>query len=384
MKIVMDMIYNHCGSRHWWMGNLPCTDWLNHQDGFVPTTHNLYTVMDVHAPPSEIAAMTDGWFVSSMPDLNQRNPLLADYLIQNSIWWIEYARLDGIRHDTHPYVDFDFLSRWCERIKEEYPNFNIVGEAWYNNTAPLAWWQSGARINNRESNLKTIMDFNLMGTVNQALSFQSDHPNPFRSIYEVIALDFLYIDLDNILTFLDNHDTSRFFKKDEKDLDRYKQALALLLTTRGIPQIYYGTEILMYGEKDEGDGMLRKDFPGGWPGDPVNAFTPAGRTGLQNEAWNYLQKLLQWRKTNKAVAKGKLIHYAPRHEDACYVYARITENSRVLVILNGSKKTQALPAKKYFEVIGSATQGKDIISGQTIDLQDKISVSPKGVLIIEY
>jgi len=160
--------------------------------------------------------------------------------------------------------------------------------------------------------------------------------------------------------------------------------LALLLTTRGIPQIYYGTEILMYGEKNDGDGQLRKDFPGGWPGDPVNAFTPTGRTDLQNEAWNYLQKLLQWRKTNKAVAEGKLIHYAPTNEDGCYVYARIADNDRVLVILNGSQNTQTLSAEKYREVISSATQGKEIISGQTIDLQGKITVSPKGILIIEY
>ena len=384
MKIVMDMIYNHCGIMHWWMDDLPYKDWLNHQEGFVQTTHNLFTVFDIHAPQSDIDAMTKGWFVPAMPDLNQKNSVLADYLIQNSIWWIEYAHIDGIRHDTHPYADYDFLSRWCKAVFDEYPDFNIVGESWYANSAPLAWWQAGARASDRESNLKAVMDFNLMGTINQALGFQSDYQNPFRAIYEVLALDFLYADLDNILTFLDNHDTSRFFKKDETELDRYKQALALLLTTRGIPQLYYGTEILMYGEKHEGDGLLRKNFPGGWQGDSVNAFTPAGRTDLQNEAWNYLQKLLQWRKTNKAVAEGRLIHYAPMYEDGCYVYARMADNERVLVILNGSNREQTLLPEKYFEVIGSATQGKEIISGQTVDLQEKITVSPRGVLVIEY
>jgi glycosidase len=384
MKIVMDMIYNHCGIGHWWMNDLPYKDWLNHQEGFVQTTHNLLSIADVHAPQSEIDAMTNGWFVPAMPDLNQKNPVLATYLIQNSIWWIEYAQIDGIRHDTHPYADYDFLSRWCKAVYDEYPNFNIVGESWYANSANVAWWQANSKISDRQSNLKTVMDFNLTGTINQALAFQSDYSNPFRAIYEVLALDFLYADLNNILIFLDNHDTSRFFKEGETDLNRYKQALALLLTTRGIPQIYSGTEILMYGEKSEGDGMLRKDFPGGWDGDPVNAFTSAGRTDLQNEAWNYLHQLLQWRKTNKAVAEGKLIHYAPTHEDACYVYARITDTDRVLVILNGSKDTQTLPSEKYREVIGKATQGKEIISGQTIDLKGKITVSPKGVLIIEY
>ncbi|MDR2691081.1 MAG: cyclomaltodextrinase C-terminal domain-containing protein, partial [Dysgonamonadaceae bacterium] len=384
MKIVMDMIYNHCGSLHWWMKDLPCKDWLNHREGFVPTTHNLLAVPDVHAPQSEKDALTKGWFVPAMPDLNQKNPVLAAYLIQNSIWWIEYARIDGIRHDTHPYTDYDFLSRWCKAVFEEYPGFNIVGESWYANSAPLAWWQAGSKESDKQSHLKTVMDFNLMNTCNQALAFQSDDTNPFRPIYEVLALDFLYTDLNNILIFLDNHDTSRFLKKDETDLNRYKQALALLLTTRGIPQIYYGTEILMYGEKSEGDGMLRKDFPGGWPDDAVNAFTPSGRTDLQNEAWDYLHKLLQWRKTSKAIAGGKLIHYAPTTETGCYVYARIADKDRVLVVLNGSNDTQTLPAGKYREVISDATQGKEVISGQTINLKEKIVVPPKGVFIIVF
>ncbi|MDR0505338.1 MAG: glycoside hydrolase family 13 protein [Dysgonamonadaceae bacterium] len=384
MKIVMDMIYNHCGSMHWWMNDLPYKDWLNHQEGFVPTTHNLLTITDVHAPQSEIDAMTNGWFVTSMPDLNQRNPHLATYLIQNSIWWIEYARIDGIRHDTHPYADYDFLSRWCKAVVEEYPDFNIVGESWYANSAPLAWWQANSKQSVKQSNLKTVMDFNLMGAVNQALTVKSDNINPFRQIYEVLAMDFLYADLNNILIFLDNHDTSRFFKKDEADLERYKQALALILTTRGIPQIYYGTEILMYGEKNEGDGLLRKDFPGGWQDDTVDAFTPSGRTSQQNEAWNYLRKILQWRKTCKAVTEGRLIHYAPTNEESCYVYARIADNGKVMVILNGSKDTQTLYTEKYREVIGNATQGQDIISGKTINLSEKITVSPKGVLVIEY
>ncbi|MDR1120749.1 MAG: glycoside hydrolase family 13 protein, partial [Dysgonamonadaceae bacterium] len=379
MKIVMDMIYNHCGVSHWWMSDLPDGNWLNHQDGFVPTSHNLLVVADVHAPPSEVDALTDGWFVPSMPDLNQRNPLLADYLIQNSIWWIEYARIDGIRHDTHPYADYGFLARWCKAVSDQYPGFNIVGESWYARSAPLAWWQADSRQSDRQSNLKTVMDFNLMATVNQALTVPSDHPNPFRSIYEVIALDFLYADLNNILIFLDNHDTSRFFKKDETDLTRYKQALALLLTTRGIPQIYYGTEILMSGEKDEGDGFLRRDFPGGWPHDAVDAFRPEERTPLQNEAWNFLHKLLQWRKTSKAVAEGKLIHYAPTNENGCYVYARVADEDRVLVVLNGSGDTQTFPVEKYRETIGDARQGKDVISGQTVNLRDSIVVPPQGV-----
>ncbi len=288
MKVVMDMIFNHCGSDHWWMNDLPTKDWLNHQEEFVQTTHYLWPVMDVHAPQTEIDATVDGWFTRGMPDLNQRNKHLSTYLIQNSIWWIEYSRIDGIRQDTHPYADFDFMARWCKEVQDEYPEFNIVGEAWYSKMAGTAWWQRNSKVNDKNSHLKTIMDFGLTFACEEAFAIPREDGNGanqgrsrgLSGIYELIAHDFLHTDLDNILIFLDNHDTSRFVKEGETDLRRYKQALGFLLTTRGIPQLYYGMEILMSGEKWEGDGSLRKDFPGGWPGDTVDAFTRAGRTPL--------------------------------------------------------------------------------------------------------
>jgi glycosidase len=377
MKIVMDMIYNHCGSLHWWMKDLPCKDWLNHQDGFVPTSHNSFAIADIHAPQSEIDAMTKGWFVESMPDMNQQNPLLADYLIQNSIWWIEYAQIDGIRHDTHPYADFDFLAEWCKKINDEYPSFNIVGESWFT----LPWWQRSSKVNPKQTNLKTIMDFDLMNACAEAFSPNIDADYDLYKLYKVIAQDYLYSDSDNILVFLDNHDLSRFIKKDEPDLHRYKQALAFIITTRGIPQIYYGTEILMHGEKHEGDGLLRKDFPGGWKDDKINAFTRNGITYLQNEALNYIQKLLQWRKTNKAICEGKLIHYAP--DSNCYVYLRIKDKNKVLVILNGTNKEQSLRMNKYSEITENSKSGKEIISEQILDLTDTLNIPAKGIYIIE-
>lgn len=384
MKIVMDMIYNHCGSHHWWMNDFPCSDWLNHQEGFIPTSHDLYTIMDPHAPKSEIQRMTDGWFVPAMPDLNQRNPHLATYLIQNSIWWIEYAGIDGIRHDTHPYADIDFLSRWCKAVSDEYPLFNIVGESWYVSSGPLAWWQQDSHISDRQSNLKTVMDFSLKTAIETAFSLETEINNPLWKIYEILAQDFLYSNPDNLLIFLDNHDTSRFFKEGETDLKRFKQAIAFLLTTRGIPQLYYGTELLMYGEKKDGDGNLRKDIPGGWPKDTINNFDPSGRTELQNEAWNYIQTLLKWRKNNPDIVRSELVHYAPDYQTECYVYARKTKNKTILVILNGSEKKQTLPMNRYYEVTGSAQKGKDIITGQTITLKENIKVEPKGVWVIEY
>lgn len=383
LKVVMDIIYNHCGSHHWWMRNFPTSDWLNHQDGFVPTSHNLFAVMDPHVPESELESLEKGWFVPEMPDMNQQNRLLADYLIQNSIWWIEYARIDGIRHDTHPYVDYDFLARWCERIDMEYPDFNIVGESWYVTPAPLAWWQSNTKLNNENSHLKTTMDFAFMDACDKAFNGKPGERNPLRAIYEVIAQDFLYTDWNRLLVFLDNHDTSRFTKKEDDKPDKFKQAIALLLTTRGIPQLYYGTEILMYGEKRDGDGNLRKDFPGGWSGDPVDAFTRAGRSALQNEAWEYMQKLLQWRKQNDAITKGKLIHYAPTWDKECYVYARISDNNRVLVILNGSDEEKQLDTYTYRDVIENYSSGKDVVSGKQISFEKEITISPRGVLILE-
>jgi glycosidase len=382
MKMVMDMVFNHCGILHWWMNDLPSHDWLNNQQKPQMTTGSMNSLFDPHAPQTEIDAYTDGWFVESMPDLNQRNRLLAKYLIQNSIWWIEFARIDGIRHDTHPYADFDFLARWCKEVMDEYPDFNIVGETWYSNTAPLAWWQQNSKINPRQTNLKTVMDFALNQATTEAFDVDPDQPFNLRKIYESLSLDYNYADLDNILVLLDNHDMSRFPKKGETDLRRYKQALAFLLTTRGIPQIYYGTEILMNGEKAEGDGMLRKDFPGGWRGDSVNAFAAEGRTPLQNEAFDYLRKLLRWRQTSDAVKHGKLIHYAPDWGKNCYVYGRLSDNDTVLVILNGSLKEQTLPVERYSAIIGQATSGLDIISDKTVYLQNNIIVPAKGTIIL--
>ncbi len=380
MKMVMDMIFNHCGSYHWWMKNLPCNDWLNHQDGFVSTSHNSFAVADIHAPESEKRAMTDGWFVEAMPDLNQRNPLLADYLIQNSIWWIEYSQIDGIRHDTHPYADFDFLSEWCRRVTEEYPNFNIVGESWYT----LPWWQQKSKVNPRETNLKTVMDFNLMLACADAFPADTSKRFALRKVYEVIAQDFLYSDWRNILTFLDNHDVSRFTKSGENSLDRFKQAFGLILTTRGIPQIYYGSEILMYGEKSEGDGLLRKDFPGGWREDKVNLFNRSERSTFQNEAFNYLSGLLKWRAGCKAVTEGDLIHYAPDdYNFNCYIYGRVKGESRVLVVLNGENRPMLIDPNRYREVIGTSREGVDVTTGRIISLNDRFTIHSKGIYILE-
>ncbi|MCI7007874.1 MAG: glycoside hydrolase family 13 protein [Parabacteroides sp.] len=386
IKVVMDMIFNHCGSSHWWLKDFPSKDWLNHQDNFVQTTHFKWTLMDVHAPQSEKDILVNGWFTRGMPDLNQRNPHLARYLIQNSIWWIEYARIDGIRQDTHPYADYDFMCQWCKEVLEEYPDFNIVGEAWYPRGTASAWWQRGSKNNERDSHLKTVMDFDLTFTcekafVDECSSREGSEAGLFK-LYEVIAQDFLFADPNNILIFLDNHDLGRFTRREEKDLNKFKQGLGFLLTTRGIPQIYYGTEILMSGTKGAGDGQIRADFPGGWEGDATNAFLESGRTPQQNEAFNYLKKLLHWRQQSEAVKHGSLIHYTP-DRTGCYVYSRQTDQETVLVLMNGTDKEQTLQLDRFHEVIKGKTAGKDVISGQTIQLGDALSIPARGIYILD-
>ena len=386
MKVVMDMIFNHCGSSHWWLKDFPCSDWLNHQDNFVQTNHFKWTLMDVHAPKSERETLVNGWFGRGMPDLNQKNRHLARYLIQNSIWWIEYARIDGIRQDTHPYADYDFMSTWCKEVEKEYPDFNIVGEAWYPRGSASAWWQKDSKMNESNSNLKTVMDFDLTFTCQKAFgdvcsSNEGSEAGLFK-IYEVIAQDFMFPDPNNVLIFLDNHDLGRFMQKGESDLRRYKQAIAFLLTTRGIPQIYYGTEILMSGTKAEGDGVIRSDFLGGWVGDPKDAFTPEGRTDLQNEAWNYMRKLLNWRQRCDAVKEGKLIHYTP-DRSGCYVYARVKDNKTVLVLMNGTDQTQTLDMNRFNEVVKDHKSGKDVITDTTVAIDTAVQIPARGVYVLE-
>ncbi|MBR1407158.1 MAG: glycoside hydrolase family 13 protein [Bacteroidales bacterium] len=390
MKVVMDMIFNHCGGGHWWMNDLPTEDWLNFDNTFVPTSHNKWAAIDPHAAPSERKRFTDGWFTRGMPDLNQRNPLVADYLIQNCIWWIEYARIDGVRQDTHPYMDPLFGARWCKETLEEYPDFNITGETWY----PLgsgfpAWWQKGSVLNPEwDSHLKTVMDFNLAFLSGDAFTDPNNSADGAATglfnIYVSLANDFLYADTDNILVFLDNHDLGRFSRKEDVGLNRYKQGIAFLLTTRGIPQVYYGTELLFKATKQQGDGAIRIDMPGGFPGDTRSVFTREGRTAEENQAYDYMQKILQWRKTAEAVKHGELIQYAPLREYGdCYVYARIKDGDTVLVVLNGSDQDAALSMERYSDVTGSFTTGHDILTGEDYSLSDPLPVPARGTLILE-
>lgn len=385
LKVVMDMIFNHCGNENYLFADKPSKEWFNFSSNYVQTSFKTANVMDIHASNYERRIATDGWFASVMPDFNQRNRHVARYLIQNSIWWIEYAGINGIRQDTHPYADFDFMSQWCKEVNEEYPYFNIVGETWLNSNVQIAYWQKDSKIAApKNSYLPTVMDFPLQGLMNQAFDEETgEWGGGLYRLYDYLSQDLVYANPMGLLTFLDNHDTSRFASDEDKanNLTRYKQALAFMLTTRGIPQIYYGTEILMSGNKGNGDGALRRDFPGGWKGDELNAFSEEGRTALQNEAFNYTRKLLQWRKGNLAVTKGNMKHFSIRQ--GVYVYQREYNGQSVVVFMNGTHSSQELELTPYREVLPSDSS-TDLLSERTIKLTDKLSLNPRETLILTF
>nr|WP_321379514.1 glycoside hydrolase family 13 protein [uncultured Bacteroides sp.] len=385
LKIVMDMIFNHCGSEHPWIIDMPSHDWFNFPDyekNFVQTNFKLTPHVDPYASDYDFKTMNDGWFVRSMPDLNQRNPHVLRYLIQNSFWWIEFAGIDGIRMDTYPYADFDAMAGWMKELNEEYPNFNVVGESWVTEPAYTAYWQKDSKLAApRNSNLKTVMDFSFYDKINQAKNEESTEDwKGLNRIYNNFVYDYLYPNPLSVMAFLDNHDTNRFLE-DGNNIAELKQAVTLLLTIPRIPQLYYGTEIMMNGRKNVSDGYVRKDFPGGWAGDVQNAFTREERTPIQNEIFDYISKLLHWRKDNAVISEGTMKHWLT--QNGIYVYVRNFEGKAAMVILNGTNKEQVLPIKHYNEVINNATTGKDIISEKDIDFTKDITLNPKQSMIIE-
>lgn len=385
LKVVMDMIFNHCGSENYLFKDKPSKDWFNYRSNYVQTSFKTASVMDIHASAFEKKIATDGWFTSVMPDFNQRNRHVARYLIQSSIWWIEYAGINGIRQDTHPYADFDFMSQWCKEVLDEYPYFNIVGETWLNSNVLVSYWQKDSKLAAPlNSNLPTVMDFPLQALMNQAFDEETgEWGGGLYKLYDYQTQDLVYANPMNLLTFLDNHDTSRFAQTDEmaKKLKRYKQAMVFLLTTRGIPQIYYGTEILMTGDKGKGDGDLRKDFPGGWQGDTRNCFVKNGRTALENEAFEFTRQLLNWRKGNQVIGKGSLKHYSI--QNGVYVYQREFNGKSVVVIMNGTDDSKELDLTPYQEILPRENV-LDVLTGKNVNLSGKLRLNGRENLILNF
>ncbi len=387
LKVIMDKIHNHVGTHHWFIQDMPMQDWVHDQDKFGNTNYRTNTIMDPYASETDYNSTVKGWFVDEMPDLDQRNELLTDYLIQNTLWWIEYSGIDGIRMDTHPYPYHDYMAKWTNRVLQEYPDFNIVGEAWMPNISTTAWWQFQSPVSgDYNSHLPSVTDFPLHSAITAGLNEDPGWDTGLMKLYLTLGQDFLYKDPFLNVIFLDNHDLTRFMSSIGEDPDKFKLGLTFILTTRGIPQIYYGTEIMETGGIHDAD--KRKPFPGGWPGHEIDAFTAEGREELGKkrnlpipDMYNYLQTLSKWREGREVIHSGKLTHFIP--ENDLYVYFRHNENESVMVILNGLDQKQQVDPARFEKRLKDFSRGRDVGSGKIIDISREFSIEALDAMVLE-
>ena len=399
LKVVMDMIFNHSGFEHPWTHDMPSKDWLNLPEwlekskgtsdprgtNFLQTSYKLTPVLDPYASEVDMRETVEGWFVTTMPDLNQKNPHLMRYLIQNSIWWIETIGIDGIRMDTYPYAYREPMAQWMKELDEEYPNFNTVGETWVTEPAYTAAWQKDSKLSDVNTYLKTVMDFSFQEKLDSAKHEETDHWwRGMNRLYNSFCYDYLYPNPSSVMAFIDNHDTDRFLGNG-KDSLALKQALALLLTVNRIPQLYYGTEIMMNGTKRRSDGYVRKDFPGGFPGDTHNAFTKEGRTRSEAAMFDWLSRLLHWRNGNETIIRGYQTQFIPHN--GIYVIARRWHRNTVMTIINGTSKEQVLEVKRYEELLNDGqdlTKVEDVPTGECYNLTKNLKMKPRQTLVLEF
>jgi glycosidase len=378
--IIQDVVLSHIGTGHWWMKDMPTPDWTNYGGRFEPTRHHRVSVQDKYGAEADRQNFTRGWFGPNMPDMNQTNPLVATYLIQNNIWWIEYAGLSGLRIDTYGYSDGAFLTEFTRRLIAEYPNLNMVGEEWHKSPAVVSHWQRGkANFDGYVSSLPSLMDFPMMYAMRTALT---DKDAGFNEVYETLSLDYLYPEPGNLVLFEGNHDISRMYSVVGEDFDLYKMALAYTMTMPRIPQFYYGTEILMTSAtKGRDDASYRHDFPGGWTGDKANAFTGEGLTQKQRDAQAFVAKLVNWRKSQPVIHQGKMMQFGP--EDDTWVYFRYNDSKKVMVAFNKNAKPATLPVARFQEILKGARSGVDALTGKTFDLSTTLTLPARSVVILE-
>jgi glycosidase len=383
IKLIMDMIFNHCGSEHWWMNDLPSSDWIHQFPEYTSTSYRGGTVTDPYVSAFDSIKYLKGWFSIRQPDLNQHNPFLARYLIQNSIWWIEYAGIDGIRQDTYPYSFKDFMAEWDKAVLKEYPEFNIVGECWLTNPASIAYWQKDALNQDKyNSYLPSVFDFAMYDALRLGFMEKDGWNTGIVRLYEILSQDFAYPDPSNIVVFADNHDLDRYLGSQQQNVRKLKMAMAFILTTRGIPQIYYGSEVLMTTGENKSYEQYRNDFPGGWSGDIINAFTGTGLSTEQKEMQQFMKNLMNWRRNKEVIHTGKLKHFIP--QNGVYVYFRYNEKETVMVAINNDdKEIKKIDKSRYSEFLDKFSYGKEVISGQTISDLSKITVPPKSSIIVE-
>jgi neopullulanase len=379
LKLIMDIIPNHCGNMHYLIKDLPFENWVHKWSAFTRTSYRAATIMDYHAAEVDKKIFSDAWFDKHMPDLNQKDPYLKKYFIQNCIWWVENAALDGFRIDTYAYPDEDFMIEWLKAIYLEYPSIGVFGEIW-DHSVPIQSYFAQKAKNQGINNPPGITDFMLNYAIVDALTKDFGWTEGVSRLYYVLAQDYLYPNASSNAVFLDNHDISRIFSMLNEDVDLLKMALGFLLTTRGIPIMYYGTEILMKNYANP-DGKVREDFPGGWVNDKQNKFLKEGRNSYEDEVFNYVSNLANYRKKSVPITQGKLIQFVP--ENGVYVYSRVYEDKKVLVIMNPSKEKKVINSKRYSEIIGSSKTGREITSNSSFNLIGEWSLEAKKIYIIE-
>lgn len=382
IKVIMDMIVNHCGLNHWWMKDLPMTSWINrYNQPYVETNHNKTIPTDPYAATEDRKRLVEGWFVPTMPDMNVSNPWLAKYLIQNSIWWIEYAGLSGIRMDTYLYPDEAFMTKWAQAIMNEYPEFTISGEVWYDNPAIVSYWQKGkSNANGYVSHLPSLFDFPNQVAIQKALMTPDVMDSGWQFLYEMLGQDYQYPDPGKLVVFADNHDMPRIFTRLGERISKCKMAMTHILTTRGVPQVYYGTEILMKSPLTRDDGLVRSDFPGGWKGDEIDAFTGKGLSPEQKDMQQFLKRILTWRKGASAIHQGQTTHYVP--EQGIYVTFRHDDHQKVMIILNKNENKTSLSLDRFKAMLGDTKEGYDVVSEKRIELGNEIQLNEPGPMII--
>lgn len=382
LKVIMDQILNHASLYHWMMKDPPSGDWIHTFPEYTRSNFRAPSIMDPYASQYDRDRMLTGWFDVHMADLNQENPLLLTYFIQNSIWWIEFAGLDGIRLDTQPYAFKEGVARWAVRIFQEYPHFNIVGEAWLQQEAMTAYFQQDSpNPYMYNSNIPTVTDFPLYYALAQAFNETEGWTEGLARLYLVRSHDYLYADPYDKLIFCDNHDLNRYFSSVGEDLNKFKMAFSYLLTAIGTPMIYYGTEVLKTGFEHDGHGMIRTDFPGGWPEDQINAFERQGLTSEQTEALDYLSSLARWRKDKPVIHTGKMIHFIP--ENGIYVYFRFNDLEAIMVVMNNTDSSKLIDTDRYAECIHGHREALNPMTGEMLQDLSAIEIPAKSVLILE-
>jgi glycosidase len=378
--MIKDLVHNHIGSQHFTMLDMPMKNWVHQWSNYTKTSYREQVHMDPYASKTDKDLMLNGWFDKHMPDLNHDNPYVKNYITQSHIWWIEYSGLDGFRLDTYAYNDLNFMAEWAKKIKNQYPNFTFFGETWVHGVPNQAYFTQGNKINQQfDTHLQGVTDFQALWGINEALNGKFGWMDGVVKLYNTFANDFVYEDPTRNVVFLDNHDLSRFYSVVGEDFDKFKSGISWLLTTRGIPQFYYGTEILMKNFSNP-DGLVRSDFPGGWDSDKTNKFNAEGRTAKENEAFNHVRTLANYRKNNPVLQTGKMMQFVP--EEGVYVYFRYDDQKTVMVIMNSETNEKSININRFNEIIKANKFGKNILNQNILKL-DEIKISPKTTLVLE-